>query len=157
MPGTVNASGGIRIRDARAGDLPTVAQLLADARLVPIDHSAQFGPQYAVAEDTAGDVVGVAGYERYGADILLRSVVVSESRRSHGIGAALTENRLAHAGKAGCSSAYLLTDTAKSYWERHGFKAIERSDAPAAIMQSQEWSHACPASATAMRRSLIRY
>ncbi len=148
---------GIRIRDARPEDLSIVAQLVVDARLVPIDDSAQFGPQYAVAEDSTGEVVGAAGYERYGADILLRSVVVAESRRSAGIGAALTEDRLTHARNAGCSSAYLLTDTAKAYWERHGFEAIVRSGAPAAIMQSQEWANACPASATAMRKNLTLY
>jgi N-acetylglutamate synthase-like GNAT family acetyltransferase len=156
MAESANVSGGIRIRGARAEDLSIVAQLLAAARLVPIDDSAQFGPRYAVAEEAAGDV-GVAGYERYGTDILLRSVVVVESCRSRGLGAALIEDRLAHARNAGCLSAYLLTDTAKSYWKRNGFEAIERSGAPAAIMQSQEWRHACPASATAMRRSLILY
>ena len=123
-------------------------------RFVLFDDTAQFGPQYAVAENAEGVIVGVAGYERYGGDILLRSVAVAESQRSTGIGARLTADRLSHARAAGCSSAYLLTDTASGYWQRHGFIAVDRTAAPVAITQSKEWSHACPATATAMLRSL---
>ncbi len=101
-----------------------------------------------------GTVVGVAGYERYVTDILLRSVVVSESWRSTGIGARLTANRIAHAKAQGCEGAYLLTDSAERYWERHGFLKIGRQAAPTAITHSHEWSAACPMSATAMFRSL---
>jgi N-acetylglutamate synthase-like GNAT family acetyltransferase len=144
----------IRIREARVGDLPAVTRLLASAELVPLDESAQFGPQYAIAEDTNGVLVGVAGYERYGEDILLRSVAVEEAWRSAGIGRRLTDDRLQHAAASGCRSAYLLTDTAKGYWERHGFVAISRADAPLEITRSNEWSHACPASATFMVRIL---
>lgn len=96
----------------------------------------------------------VAGYERYGRDILLRSVAVAESWRSTGIGARLTANRLAHALAQGCGAAYLLTDTARSYWERHGFSKIDRQAALEPITRSHEWSAACPVSATAMFRSL---
>ena len=144
----------IVIRAARAEDWDGVSALLAEAKLVGLDQTAQFGPQYAVALDSAGTIVGVAGYERYGADILLRSVAVTKGRRSAGIGAQLTEDRLAHARESGCSKAYLLTDTAAGYWVRQGFDVVERSSAPVAITTSREWSHACPASATAMRRKL---
>lgn len=128
--------------------------LLAATGLAPLDETAQFGPQYAVAEDAGGGIAGVAGYERYGTDILLRSVAVSERHRLAGLGGRLTADRLAHARRAGCSTAYLLTDTARGYWERHGFSAIDRTAAPAAIAESVEWRHACPASATPMRRDL---
>jgi len=99
-------------------------------------------------------IIGVAGYERYNGDVLLRSVAVTEQWRSAGIGAALTVDRLEHARNAGCSTAYMLTDTARLYWAKHGFEAIERSTAPIGITQSKEWSHACPQSAAAMRRRL---
>ena len=147
-------AGRVRIRPATAGDLGPVSELLSAAGLVAIDETAQFGPQYAVAEDENGAVVGVAGYERYGDTILLRSVTVAETARSAGIGARLTEDRLEHACGGGCTKAFLLTDTARGYWERHGFEAIERSAAPDSIQSSSEWRHACPASATAMARRI---
>lgn len=87
-------------------------------------------------------------------DILLRSVAVAESWRSTGIGARLTADRLAHAKAQGCEVAYLLTDTAEGYWERHGFFKIDRQAAPSAITRSHEWSAACPVSAKAMFRRL---
>jgi amino-acid N-acetyltransferase len=144
----------VRIRAAGPADWAAVSALLTAAKLAPLDETAQFGPQYAVAEDLHGNLVGVAGYERYGSDILLRSVAVAESHRSAGLGARLTADRLAHARAAGSSAAFLLTDTAARYWQRHGFETIDRSSAPAPIAQSSEWAHACPASAVAMKRVL---
>ncbi|MBI4892465.1 MAG: GNAT family N-acetyltransferase [Acidobacteria bacterium] len=120
-----------------------------------MDESSQYGPQYAVAEAEDGTVVGVAGYERYGDASLLRSGAVAEERRSAGIGARLAADRLEHARRSGCATAFLLTDTAKEYWLKLGFEVTERAAAPAGIAQSLEWSHACPASSTAMRRALL--
>jgi amino-acid N-acetyltransferase len=148
------SAAGVSIRPAERGDRNSIAELLSATKLVPLDETAQFGTQYAVAVNTAGILVGVAGYERYESDILLRSVAVSEPWRSTGIGARLTEDRLAHAKARGCSGAYLLTDTARGYWERHGFSKIDRQAAPEPITRSHEWSAACPVSATAMFRSL---
>jgi amino-acid N-acetyltransferase len=144
----------VAIRPAESGDRAAIAGLLSANKLVPLDETAQFGPQYAVAVSADGILVGVAGYERYGPDILLRSVAVSETWRSTGVGARLTADRLAHAKAQGCGAAYLLTDTARGYWERHGFSKIDRQAAPEPITRSHEWSAACPVSATAMFRSL---
>jgi amino-acid N-acetyltransferase len=144
----------IQIRDARPEDWAEVTALLTEVGLVPLDDTAQFGPQYAVAEGPDGSVIGVAGYERYGTNILLRSVAVSEPHRRAGLGARLTADRLSHARREGCTVAYLLTDTARGYWERHHFSVIARAAAPADITRSVEWSHACPASAIAMQRDL---
>ncbi len=153
-PSTPIRTAAISIRPAGSGDRGAIAELLSASKLVPLDETAQFGPQYAVAVTDDGTLIGVAGYERYGADILLRSVAVLETWRSTGIGARLTADRLAHARSRGCEAAYLLTDTARRYWERHGFSKIDREVAPATITRSHEWSAACPVSATAMFRSL---
>ncbi len=144
----------VSIRPATSEDRASVAALLQAAKLVPLDETAQFGEQYAVAVAEDRTVIGVAGYERYGVDVLLRSVTVAQDQRSSGIGARLAEDRLAHALASGCTTAWLLTDTAAAYWSRHGFLRIERAAAPPAISRSREWSSACPASAIAMRRSL---
>jgi N-acetylglutamate synthase-like GNAT family acetyltransferase len=133
-----------------------VSDLLHTARLVPIDDTAQFGDHYAVAATPEGAIVGEAGYERYAADILLRSVAVAEARRSEGIGRRLALDRLADARRRGCTAAFLLTDTAAEYWKRHGFVQIDRSASPAGIARSREWGSACPVSATAMRMSLSK-
>src|SRR5690242_20606992 len=110
---------GISIRAARSEDREAIAGLLSAARLVPLDETAQFGAQYAVAATRDGTLIGVAGYERHGSDILLRSVAVVESWRSAGVGSRLANDRLDHARARGCEGAYLLTETASGYWERH--------------------------------------
>jgi N-acetylglutamate synthase-like GNAT family acetyltransferase len=81
----------ISIRPATAGDWEAASELLGAAGLVPIGETAQFGDQYAVAVAADGTILGIAGYERYGADVLLRSVAVAEQWRSAGIGRRVLE------------------------------------------------------------------
>jgi amino-acid N-acetyltransferase len=149
------------IRPATAGDLDAVSALLTAAHLAPNALDAQFGPQFAVAVDAStGHLVGAAGIERYSdrdATVgLFRSAVVDESRRGFGIGAALTEDRIAWAEQESMDALFLLTETAADYWPRFGFERTARDGAPAPLMASHEWRQGCPASAVAMRLALPR-
>ncbi len=153
------------VRPASADDLSAVSALLAAARLAPNGLDAQFGPQFAVAVDVAsGTVIGSAGVELYrdtevdGGETygLLRSAVVDERLRGHGVGAALTEDRLSWAEGERLAALYLLTETAADYWPRFGFTRTARDAAPAAVMMAHEWKQGCPASAVAMRLALPR-
>jgi amino-acid N-acetyltransferase len=128
--------------------------LLREAGLVPIDDAAQFGPQWVVAVDEGGIVVGLAGVEVHGDDGLLRSVVVAADLRMAGIGADLARDRVDWARGRGLGALYLLTTTAVDYWPRFGFARIDRAAAPPGIAVSTEWRSACPASAAAMRLEL---
>lgn len=159
MPPTDTAQAAFTIRPASAADLGPVSSLLAQAHLAPNGIDAQFGPQVAVVVETAsGTVIGAAGIEIYGtagdAVGLLRSAVVDEKWRGHGVGAALTHELLAWAEHEALRAVYLLTETAADYWPRFGFERTARDEAPAAIMASHEWKQGCPASAVAMRRAL---
>jgi amino-acid N-acetyltransferase len=154
-------SGTFALRPATADDLAPVSALLAAAHLAPNALDAQFGPQFAVAVDTqSGCVIGAAGIERYGDDDgtvgLLRSAVVDETWRGQGVGAALTEDRLAWAEVESLRALYLLTETAADYWPRFGFERTARDGAPAALQASHEWKQGCPASAVAMTLALPR-
>ena len=159
MPIDDTAHAAFTIRPATAADLAPVSALLTRAHLAPNEIDAQFGPQFAVAVDQAsGAVIGAAGVEMHGtagdAVGLFRSAVVDEHWRGHGVGAALTHDRLAWAEHEALRAVYLLTETAAEYWPRFGFERTARSDAPASIMASHEWKHGCPASAVAMRLDL---
>jgi amino-acid N-acetyltransferase len=149
------------IRPATAADLDAVSALLTAARLAPNALEAQFGAQFAVAEDPAtGAVIGAAGVECYGDGSarvgLFRSAVVDAAWRGHGVGAALTEDRLAWAEHASLRAVYLLTETAAEYWPRFGFTRTARDAAPPALAASHEWRQGCPASAVAMALPLPR-
>lgn len=143
----------IRIRPARADDLPSVRSLLREADL-PLDGlEDQFGVNYAVAE-AAGSIVGAEGIEVYGEHGLLRSAVVSAAWRGKGVGEALTIERLAWARQRGLQAVYLLTTTAADYFPRFGFVSESRDQAPEAIRRSREFAEACPATAAFMRLTL---
>lgn len=149
------AASSISIRPADSqNDLAAVSALLSDSKLVPITPDAQFGPQYALAVEANGRVVGVAGIEVHGTDGLLRSVCLDPQFRSLRLGAALVENRIQWAREQGLDALYLLTTTAANYWPKFGFVSIERNTAPSGIAQTHEWSGACPAASTAMKLEL---
>lgn len=101
-----------------------------------------------------GDPVGAGGIERYGAVGLLRSVVVEETARGNGYGAAICRALEAEARADGVETLYLLTTTATDFFAERGYAELERADAPAAIRETTQFDELCPASATCMRKYL---
>jgi amino-acid N-acetyltransferase len=148
-PGTGSAP---LIRAATPADLPAMLRLLEAAEL-PLAGVAEGMARpggYVVAESD-GELVGVAGLERYGAFGLLRSAAVSQAARGSGAGAALVRALLAEASAAGLSEIYLLTTTARHWFPRFGFVLIDRSTAPQEIRDSDEFRAICPVTAQVMR------
>jgi amino-acid N-acetyltransferase len=102
-----------------------------------------------------GDLaIAYAGLEVYGTDALLRSVVVDPARRRAGVGRAIVEATLAQARRLGATRAFLLTTTAKAYFERLGFASVARADAPPAISTTRQAAGLCPSSAPLMVKTL---
>jgi amino-acid N-acetyltransferase len=135
-----------------AGDLGYVESLLAGADL-PTSDVPEHPDRFYVARDGA-DRVGVGGVERYGADALLRSVVVEASVRGTGYGSALCDALEERAREDGVETLYLLTTTAAGFFAGRGYERIERSAVPEAVRETTEFSALCPDSATCMRREL---
>jgi amino-acid N-acetyltransferase len=98
--------------------------------------------------------VCAGGVERYGADGLLRSVVVEQSARGRGIGTALCDELEARAAADGVETLYLLTTTATDFFAGRGYVEVAREDAPPAIRGTTEFAELCPDTATCMRRAL---
>jgi len=101
-----------------------------------------------------GSPTGLVGLEIYGADALLRSLVVGENARNKGLGSALVEHAEQYAGAMSVRSIYLLTTTAEAFFERLGYQRIERSNAPPSIERTREFASLCPASSAFMLKSL---
>lgn len=97
---------------------------------------------------------GVVGLELYGSVALLRSLAVTEVVRGKGCGKALVKRAEQHARRAGVSELYLLTSTAKPFFEGLGYLETERAQAPAAIQATKEFASICPGSAAFMRKRL---
>ena len=89
-------------------------------------------------------------------DGLLRSVVVEPAVRGTGIGGTLVETSEMLARDLGIDELYLLTETAETWFERRGYRAIERDVVPEPVRGSIEFTTAWSTSAVAMWRALGR-
>lgn len=148
----MNATTDSTIRAAAAADLPRIERLLTDSSL-PLAGVREALPTFLVAE-TGNDIVGVAGLEICRDNALLRSVAVAPEYRSKGVGRALVMRLIGDAEARGLHAIYLLTTTAEQYFPSLGFRKIERSAVPDDVRATDEFTSACPASATVMTRPL---
>jgi N-acetylglutamate synthase-like GNAT family acetyltransferase len=97
---------------------------------------------------------GYAGLEGQAPDILLRSFVVRDGERGAGVGAAMLASVLAEVRSRSAKRVWLLTTTAAAFFSKTGFQKIERSAAPAAISETEEFASVCPATAICMWKDL---
>ncbi|RCR65477.1 GNAT family N-acetyltransferase [Larkinella punicea] len=142
----------LSIENARPEDREAVIVLLQQAELLTDDLPAELPGFLLVKEQET--CVGVAGLERFGAVALLRSVAVDPQHQGRQIAAQLVERLLETAKADGLSDVYLITTTADRYFERHGFRPVDRQEVPEAIQQTQQFSDLCPSSAIVMKRTV---
>jgi amino-acid N-acetyltransferase len=106
---------------------------------------------YRVVRDT-GRVVGFGGLEIHGEHGLLRSLAVASTYRGQGIAKLLVDAILDLAEQNSLGNVYLLTTTAKAYFERHGFVEVDRDSAPDGIRESWEFRTGCPTGSALLMR-----
>jgi N-acetylglutamate synthase-like GNAT family acetyltransferase len=99
-----------------------------------------------------GVLVGFGGFEPYGGDALLRSVVVTPSMRGRGTGRAIAEALAVEMRAAGIERAFLLTTTAEDFFRHLGFVEIARGDAPATILATPQATTICSSAALLSKR-----
>ena len=146
--GQQRSTHGLQYRRARPADWPKIQDLLQNASL-PTEDAADHIDRFTVGIDAA-DLVAVAGFEHHGPDALLRSFVVAPQLRGHHHGSTLLQHVLRDASAAGVTKVYLLTESAAPFFERQGFRTVERTEAPSTIRHTREFKHLCPASARLM-------
>jgi amino-acid N-acetyltransferase len=148
----VTRADSLTLRSADQEALDGIADLLAASDLP--HQGLDASPGEFVAGYADGDLVCGGGVELYGAEALLRSVVVAEDHRSRGYGTALCEELGALAAGAGATDCYLLTTTAADFFERHRYEEIPRERVPDDVLASPLVAAHCPVSATCMHRSI---
>jgi len=136
------------------GERPLLAAVLSAANLPSRDLS-EPGREFFAFRDPRGTLVGYGGIEVLGADALLRSIVTVPEMRDRAYGVAIVDRMFALALRRGVRAVYLLTTTAVPFFERMGFAAIDRAEAPPAIAATREFTTYCPESAVLMRRRLV--
>ncbi len=136
------------ITPANATDLPAILALLEANRLPRAGLEEYVASTLVVRED--GEIVGTAALELYGRSALLRSVAVAAHLRGRGLGQALTAAALGVARRRGVRMVYLLTETAADFFPKFGFHTTDRAAVDPAVLASEEFTSACPASAVVM-------
>ncbi len=141
------------VTPAVSADLPAILSLLRASGLPVADVHEKSHQEFLVNRDN-GRVVGVVGLERFGSVGLLRSLAVSPELRRHGLGQALTKALEERAARTGITSLVLLTETAREFFQRHGYQIIARTAAPSPVQASSEFRTLCPDSAVCMTKDL---
>lgn len=132
---------------------PEVRRLLTDANL-PISDLAQEHFEHFFGCGPEKSPKGVVGLEIFGSDALLRSLAVEEKIRGRGCGKALVAEAERYAQRRGVHRIYLLTTTAAKFFERLGYRAISRDDAPECVRATKEFSALCPLDSAFMVKDL---
>jgi N-acetylglutamate synthase and related acetyltransferases len=100
-------------------------------------------------------VVGVAGFEYYGEDALLRSVAVPSQYQKKGIGFQFVDWMIALGKQKRLKSMVLLTETASNFFAKKGFSVVGRSSINnEALKKSSQFCGGCCSSAACMKLDL---
>ncbi len=141
-----------RLRAAHAEDANGIRGLLERDGL-PTSDLASSRPEFVVACE-GNEVIGAGALERFGTTALLRSLVVNSDRRGTGIGQGIVGELERRARAAGVKELVLLTQSAASFFERLGYRVMERGNVPGPVQTSEEFHSLCPASAICMAKAL---
>jgi amino-acid N-acetyltransferase len=143
----------LNIAAGNGEDLPSVLALLQSAGLLfedlTVDHM-----QHFMLHRQSGALLACIGQEPYGQVALLRSLAVTPAARGMGMGKRLIDALEQKAQQQGITDFYLLTTTAAPFFERLGYRQIDRLTAPAVIQATAQFSQLCPASSICLSKSI---
>ncbi len=145
---------GIRIDAVRTGDETGILNLLSRADLPTEDLTVDKLRDFLVAKSEKNIVIGSIGVELYQDAGLLRSLAVDPSYRGRGLGVELVRELESHAYRKGIKTLFLLTTTAKGFFERLGFQITHRGLVPSPIARTEEFKNICPISAVCLSKTL---
>jgi amino-acid N-acetyltransferase len=97
-------------------------------------------------------IIGTAGLEIFNDCALLRSVSVIKEEQGKGYGKVINEQLENYAKESGINCLYLLTTTAKDFFDKQGYCVIKREESPESIKQTAEFTSLCPSSAVVMKK-----
>jgi amino-acid N-acetyltransferase len=146
---TVTTQGSLTLRNAVGSDNIQIRQLLEKVKL-PAESLDNGATTFYVAEEN-GTFVGIAGFEFYGDDALLRSVAIPPELQNRGIGDRIVNSMISIAQERNLKRIILLTETAERFFQKKGFRVIDRSSIDNdAMNHSSEFTFACPSTAVCM-------
>lgn len=142
----------LKVTELGASDLVTLREALQAANLPASDVELP-SRRFFRFETPSGEVNGFGGLEAHGADLLLRSIVVT-GERGHGTGTAIVAELESRASSAGALHLHVLTNSAAAFFAGRGYRLTDRAEAPEVIATSAQFAGLCPASATYLVKPL---
>ena len=142
----------MKIRAAEDSDLVEIRSLLATSELPTEDVTTELLPGFLVAVDEGATIVGSVCLEPLGADALLRSLSVALHLRATGLGTSLLQAIEREAKARAYGSLWLLTMSARQFFEHHGYSAVERTSVPDEVRETTQFMRLCPSTAVCMRK-----
>ena len=139
-------------RAATARDAGAIRVLLESCGL-PTSDLARSQPQFIVVCD-AEQIIGTGALQPFGPSALLRSIAVAASRRGCGIGRTIVLELERLARTSHIRRLILLTQTAGPFFDRQGYRPVDRRAVPSEVQASEEFSVLCPGSAICMAKTL---
>lgn len=134
-----------------------VKALLKDASL-PIDDLQGQDNITFIGLHIDNKLKGVIGIEHFDNKVaLIRSLAVNKQVQAKGYGEKLVTAAEEWAHNNGINNLFLLTTTADKFFEKHGYKVIDRTKAPSVIQNSRQMTSVCPSSATIMNKQSERF
>lgn len=141
-----------KIQKAKDRQIEEIKLLLAKHKL-PIDDIQSGNIKFLVTLQKQ-KVIGAIAVELYQNTGLLRSLVVDSEYWNHGLGKKLINALIQNCISNKVDELYLLTSTSVLFFEKLGFKIIERENIPQRISQTEQFKTLCPSSAIAMFKEI---
>ena len=141
-----------------AGTDPELVAALHDAGLVGDDLAEpglRFFARFFTYSTLSGARVGFGGFQCLGEDVLLRALVVLSPFRGQRLGDGMLALLQRRAFDEGARTAWLQSAMAAPFFERAGFKRVERSAAPAPFLHPPQAATPSPADAVLLTRRII--
>ena len=139
----------IDIRRTQRDERERVAALLAQAELLALPDWMRLA-NLLVAIGDNGEVVGAIALEVRARRGLVLSAVVDPEHRRRGVGSGLVHAAISRASELGLRELYLVTENAAGFFERFGFRSIDRDDVPDEIRRTSSFAEDCPEGAAAL-------
>ena len=125
---------------------------LLQAQNLPVTDIKEDTLLYILLDDATP--VGTAGLDIFDDCALLRSISVTGKLRGKGYGRILNEQVERFAKDSGIKCMYLITHTARDFFDRQGYCVIDRTAAPDVIKQTEQFTGICPSSAVVMKKRI---
>jgi HAD superfamily hydrolase (TIGR01457 family) len=144
-----------RFRQATPDDVPAISSLLQEVGLQSDGAEKRIQGTIVSSESAdAEEIDATACLQAEDGFGIVRSVAVRKSLQGRGLGMIAVAAAIGRARAQGLHQVSLFTDTAPVFFERLGFREVDRSELPEPVRASSHATDDCAQTATAMVREL---